>query len=176
MSELGINPKQAYGDKKIPIALVPPASLMYQAKACKEGARKYGPYNWRNKKVESMTYIHAAMRHILAYLDGENIDPECGVEHIGLALASLGILADATETGNLMDNRPIKGNAGQKMRDYAYPSHTETFGPLEKEGWHDWDELVPCAGCHSHVCHMTGTCIHDRLGPYRPHDRDSSDL
>lgn len=114
-----LNPKQKFGDLKVPIAWLPPASIIYEALAFKEGGKKYGPYNWREKKVESMTYLHALMRHYMSYLDGEDIDPESGLPHIGHMKACLGILADATETGCLVDNRPVKGNAGDILRRYA---------------------------------------------------------
>lgn len=109
------NPKQAYGDLKVPLHLVPAAGIIYEAMAFKEGARKYGPYNWRDKAVEAMTYIGGCFRHMQAYLDGENIDPESGYPHIAMARACLGILADATETGNLIDNRPKHGAASELL-------------------------------------------------------------
>lgn len=113
------NPKQAYGDKKVPLALVPAAAIIGMARAFKEGARKYGPFNWRTKKVEAMTYAHAAMRHLLSFVDGEDIDPESGNEHIDHAMACLAILKDAKATGNIVDNRPEKGRCGELLRELA---------------------------------------------------------
>lgn len=110
------NPKDLLGMKKPNVSLVPPASSLYQAQAMMDGAAKYGPYNWRGNPVKAMVYISAALRHIFAYLDGENIDPVSGVPHIGHGLACLGIIADATETGNLLDDRPSTGPAGDMVR------------------------------------------------------------
>src|SRR6266478_1997841 len=42
LSQLPPNPKQAYGDKKIPMHLIPSAGQIHEALAFKEGARKYG--------------------------------------------------------------------------------------------------------------------------------------
>jgi len=103
------NPKQAYGDKKIPMHLVPPASIAYEAMAMAEGARKYGAYNWRENDVEVMTYVGAAMRHLGQWVDGEEIDSDSGKPHLAHAKACLGILIDATENGNAIDNRPASG-------------------------------------------------------------------
>lgn len=114
---LAPNPKQAFGDKKVPLGLVPSASIIYEADALAEGARKYGPYNWRDKAVEMMTYLHAILRHTYALIDGEDVDPESGKMHLGHLKASAGILADAIETGNIIDNRPIKGAAGTMLRE-----------------------------------------------------------
>lgn len=105
------NPKDLEGNKKTPISLVPPSAIIYLAEGFREGAQKYGPYNWRKKKVQTMIYADATLRHLLAYIDGANIDPESGKPHLAGAIASLAVLIDATETGNLVDNRPPKGAA-----------------------------------------------------------------
>ena len=112
------NPKQAYGDKKVPLQLIPPSALAYLGVALKEGARKYGPYNWRDNKVEQMTYLGAAMRHIAAYIDREDIDHESGNPHLAHALASLAILVDAVECRVDIDNRPPEGAAGRVLREF----------------------------------------------------------
>lgn len=111
------NPKQRYGDLKVPGALVPASAVIYMGEAFAEGARKYGPYNWRDKAVESMTYLNAIWRHWAAVIDGEWIDPESGKPHLALLMASAAIIIDCYEQGNLIDNRPTPGNAGQMLRD-----------------------------------------------------------
>lgn len=115
------NPKQAYGDLKVPLALVPSSALYYMGLAFKEGARKYGPYNWREKAVESMTYVNATLRHLYAWIDGEEIDPESGKPHLGLAMASLAIIVDSKETGSLIDTRPKPGRIGELLRSAMEP-------------------------------------------------------
>jgi hypothetical protein len=109
------NPKQAFGDKKVPLALVPPAALVYTALGFWEGAEKYGPYNWRDKAVEAMTYVHACQRHLLAWADGEYACPKSRMPHLGHALACLSILVDAIEHGNLIDNRPPKSHVAELL-------------------------------------------------------------
>jgi hypothetical protein len=116
MAGLPPNPKQAFGDLKIPVALVPPAAIIYTGLAFKEGARKYGPYNWREKSVEAMTYVNAAQRHLMSWMDREELDPDSGNPHLAHALACLAILVDCMETGNLIDNRPPAGNAGALLK------------------------------------------------------------
>lgn len=105
------NPKDAIGDTKPDLSLVPPAAVIYLALAMTDGANKYGPYNWRENKVRARVYVAAALRHINTYLDGENLAPDSRKPHLAHAIACLGILADATETGNLIDDRPIPGVA-----------------------------------------------------------------
>lgn len=100
------NPKTKFGIQKTPIDLVPPSAIRQCALAFKLGAEKYGPYNWRTKTVSSSTYMAAAMRHIMAWWDGENEDPESGASHLGHAMACMAILLDAEAQGRLNDNRP----------------------------------------------------------------------
>lgn len=116
----GVNPKDLIGVTKAPLSLVPPVSILQEARALAVGAQKYGPYNWRDYPVQSMVYVEAALRHILAYMDGETIDPETGVHHLGHAKAGLGILLDAETTG-IVDNRPKAGHFADKAREF-YPS------------------------------------------------------
>lgn len=106
---LGTNPKDLLGIKKVRLSLVPPSSTIYQALAMEDGATKYGPYNWRANKVIASIYVDAAMRHINSWFDGEENADDSKKPHLGHALACLGIIVDALETGNLIDDRPLPG-------------------------------------------------------------------
>lgn len=105
------NPKDLIGVTKPNLALIPPAAMLHEAMAMGNGAEKYGAYNWRQKKVRAMIYIAAAQRHLASYLDGEEVASDSGVHHLGHARACLGIILDAMETGNLIDDRPTPGAA-----------------------------------------------------------------
>ena len=108
-----LNPKDKLGLKKVNLSLVPPISVAYQALAMTDGARKYGPFNWRENQVLASIYIAAAQRHIDSWRDGENEASDSKVHHLGHALACLGIIVDAQETGNLIDDRPKAGAASK---------------------------------------------------------------
>ena len=109
----GVNPKDLIGSKKPSIGLVPATAIIGIATCMEDGAVKYGPYNWREKEYPVLytTYINAAMRHILSYLDGEDCATDSGKEHIAHAMASLAILYDAIACDNAVDDRPIRGKA-----------------------------------------------------------------
>lgn len=109
------NPKDALGARKPDLSLIPPAAMIYTAQALEEGAAKYGPYNWRTKKVRARVYVAAALRHICEYLDGTDTSPDYPKPSLGGALASLAILVDAIETGNVIDDRPAKGAASRML-------------------------------------------------------------
>jgi hypothetical protein len=103
------NPKDLIGFRKPPIALCPPTLWLYASLAMKLGAKKYGPYNWRNKSVSAMTYVNALLRHTLSYLDGEENDRESGTKHLAHAAACIGILLDAEVNNKLINDRPMPG-------------------------------------------------------------------
>lgn len=111
------NPKDLHGTRKPPLGLVPPVALIHMAKAMQHGADKYGAYNWREKAVRSTIYVDAAMRHLVRYLDGEDVDPDSGAPHIAHVAACMAVLMDATEVGNLEDDRPLPGPAARLIED-----------------------------------------------------------
>lgn len=115
-----INPKDLVGNIKPHVELVPPVGLLHASVAHLDGALKYGPYNWRTKKVRMLVYIAAAMRHLQELLDGDdwNTDTTTGIRcrHEGNVLACMNIILDARETGNLIDDRPVKGAASNLIR------------------------------------------------------------
>ena len=87
-----IDPKKIAGAKKIRVlSVLPPSVILYAAAAMENGADKYGPYNFREegKTTEASIYIDAAMRHLFAWWDGEDIAPDSGKPHLGHAIASL---------------------------------------------------------------------------------------
>lgn len=103
------NPKQFYGDTKVPLNLFPSTAIAVGAMGFMEGRLKYGQDNFRAAPVEAMTYVRAAMSHILLYAEGEDSPSDSPVPHLGLALASIAILIDATYAGSLIDNRKYPG-------------------------------------------------------------------
>ena len=125
--ELGMNPKDLLGIKKVPLHLVPASSTIYQALAMADGAKKYGPYNWRGNKVIASIYIAACKRHLDAWFDSsEELADDSKIPHLGHALACIGIIVDAYETGNLKDDRPVPGATARLLKKWA--SH---FSPKE---------------------------------------------
>jgi len=100
------DPKQEPGMKKVPFHALPFAVLAEDAVAHGEGALKYGRHNWRGGKVLASTYYAAALRHLVAWIEGEDIDPDSGLSHLTKARASLGVLRDAELQGCIEDDRP----------------------------------------------------------------------
>lgn len=115
------NPKAIYGRAKPSLGLIPSAAMIEEAGVLQLGAAKYGPFNWRKDAVESMTYVHACLRHLMSWVDGEDLDPESGRSHLAHARACLGIILDAKEVDKLIDDRPFAGAASRMIAERTNP-------------------------------------------------------
>jgi hypothetical protein len=92
------------------------------ALAFKDGAVKYGPYNWREHMVSASVYYGAARRHLDSWWDGEDVSADALVHHLGHVMACCAILLDALTVGKLNDDRPIKGAVAALQAQYAAPA------------------------------------------------------
>lgn len=89
---------------KAPITLIPTVALLGMAKVFDFGAKKYGRHNFR----AGITYsrlLDAAFRHLLAYQEGEDLDPESGHPHWAHALCCIAMLAFMTTRKGEWDDR-----------------------------------------------------------------------
>ena len=84
------------------------------------GAEKYGAYNWREKGVRLSVYLAAIDRHLAAYKDRQDLDPESGKSHLCHVAACLAIIADADAIGKLEDDRPTAGGAAKLLEGLVY--------------------------------------------------------
>ena len=103
------NPKTAYGEAKPKMSDTPTIGLREMGKVFTGGAVKYGRFNWRDHKVSATVYYDAAQRHIMAWFNGEDIDPESGISHLAHVMACCNIILDAQEKNMLNDNRATTG-------------------------------------------------------------------
>ncbi|CAB4138393.1 hypothetical protein UFOVP330_30 [uncultured Caudovirales phage] len=103
------NPKTAYGEAKPKMSDTPTTGIREMGKVFTGGAEKYGRFNWRDHSVSSTVYYDAAQRHLMAWFDGEDIDPESGISHLAHVMACCNILLDAGRCGKLNDNRALTG-------------------------------------------------------------------
>lgn len=102
------NPKDAVGVKKVPLHVVSSPVLMEIGLAMLEGDRKYGGHNYRVAGVRASVYYDALMRHAMSWWEGEDIDPDSGLNHITKALSTLTVLRDAMLNDMWTDDRPPK--------------------------------------------------------------------
>ncbi|ORE89954.1 hypothetical protein ATO13_23816 [Stappia sp. 22II-S9-Z10] len=106
------NPKDAVGTRKAPLSVVPLPVVAEVGVAMLEGARKYGRHNYRDASVRGSVYFDAAWRHLSAWYEGEDTDPDSGLSHIAKAIASLVVLRDGMVNDNWIDDRPPPAKVG----------------------------------------------------------------
>jgi len=93
---------------KIDLSIIPQVALEHESRALMFGEKKYGRYNY-TAGFQTSRLIAAALRHIHAYNNGEQVDSESGYHHLGHAKACLSMLLHCEELGTLTDNRFKKG-------------------------------------------------------------------
>lgn len=99
------NPKDAIGSSKLPLHLWPASASAMGCVGLLNGALKYGRTNWREAGVRASIYYDAARRHLDAWFEGEEVDPDDGVPHLAAVLACVAILVDSKAAGKLTDDR-----------------------------------------------------------------------
>ncbi len=89
---------------KPPMSLIPRRALVEEARVLDFGRQKYAAWNW-SKGMDWSRLIDAGLRHLTAYADGEDVDPESGLSHLAHARACLGFLLDYEAEHPELDDR-----------------------------------------------------------------------
>ena len=106
------NPKDRVGIRKAPMSGLPAPVLMECGLVKLHGDLKYGAYNWRDAGVRASVYYDAVWRHLTAWYEGEDLDPDSGEHHIAHAMTGLAVLRDSQMFGNCVDDRPNSHKLG----------------------------------------------------------------
>ncbi len=69
--------------------LLPMDPIKEVVKVLTYGAQKYDDENWRKVDNQRSRYYAATMRHIIAWWQGEKLDPESGYSHLAHAVCCL---------------------------------------------------------------------------------------
>ncbi len=93
-----------YDANKTPLELLSPIALNEIGKVLAFGAKKYDSHNWR-KGLKWSRVAGAAMRHLLAWLGGENVDPESGISHLAHLGCCVMFLLEYETTHKELDDR-----------------------------------------------------------------------
>jgi hypothetical protein len=99
--------------------LVPVGALREWAEVLTFGAKKYEPYNWAKGIVFSRCYA-AMLRHMIAWWNQEDDDPETKLSHLAHAMCNIGFLLEYTlqyEEYKGFDDRPRKGGPNVESQD-----------------------------------------------------------
>ena len=95
---------QRFNTGKLRMDLVPISSLNALARVLTYGAQKYDSDNWRRGFNYSVPYA-CLMRHLTAWQDGEDLDPESGLSHLDHAIANLAMLIEFERECPHLDDR-----------------------------------------------------------------------
>lgn len=71
-----------FNDSKPKWSLVHFESLVPMIRVLEFGATKYAPFNWQ-KPMDTKEILESMQRHLAALFDGEEIDSESGLSHMG---------------------------------------------------------------------------------------------
>lgn len=93
-----------FDSDKLPVNLLSTEALNQTAAVLKFGADKYHAHNWRDGFAWSRP-LAAAMRHIMAFNDGEDKDPESGLSHLAHAACCIMFLLEFEKTHPDLDDR-----------------------------------------------------------------------
>lgn len=77
-----------YNNGKPDYSLIPLASMKEAAKVLEYGATKYARDNWKRPTHWSVSFA-CLQRHLAAWQDGEDNDPESGRNHLGHAMCNI---------------------------------------------------------------------------------------
>lgn len=71
-----------YNEDKLRWSLVDWKSMEPMIQVLEFGAKKYEEDNWK-KPMDKKQILNSAMRHLIAMMNGEEIDQESGLPHVG---------------------------------------------------------------------------------------------
>ena len=115
------NAKNSAGSKKAPLGTTPPIALIALGAAMDDGAKKYGPFNWRPTEVTASVFFNAMARHLLGWYCGEREAADSGIHHLAHLMGGAAIVLDAEFHNVLVDDRPkmpVDGDVIQQL--YAF--------------------------------------------------------
>jgi hypothetical protein len=93
-----------YNSGKLQWSLVDFDALEDMVKVLEFGAKKYSEDNWK-KGLKTNEIAESMMRHLFAYLRGEDIDPESGLPHTGHIMCNAMFLSYMQKFAPKFDSR-----------------------------------------------------------------------
>jgi hypothetical protein len=89
---------------KVQLELLSPVWIEGVGQVLSFGAKKYAAHNWR-RGLQRSRLLGACLRHVFAYLRGEDVDPETGLLHLYHASCCLMFASELHYTRPDLDDR-----------------------------------------------------------------------
>jgi hypothetical protein len=113
MDNMNNEPKGTKLDQdKVKLELLSPIALTEIGKVLTFGAKKYAAHNWR-QGISWSRVLGASMRHLLAFIGGQDKDPESGLSHLAHLGCCVMFLLEYEITHTQLDDR-YKADKGVK--------------------------------------------------------------
>lgn len=129
MSDQGVK----HDAEKIQLDLLSARWILGVGQVLTFGARKYAAHNWR-KGIKISRLLGAALRHIFAFLGGEDKDSETGLSHLYHASCCLMFASELHETHPELDDRfkipPHRVEMRMWTKDGMAPVNPEEFSKM----------------------------------------------
>lgn len=93
-----------FDENKPHVSAIPKDAVFEAGLALGYGAKKYGDDNYKHGLSVKRT-LGAAIRHIYQYLDGEDLDDESKLSHLGHAMASVAMTIYNVKNNPEFDDR-----------------------------------------------------------------------
>ena len=132
---------QKFDAGKPPMGLLSTAALTKIAEVMAFGAQKYSAHQWRSG-IEWQRLLDAALRHLLAFNDGQDVDEETGLSHLAHLGCCIMFLLEFEKTHPELDNR--------------YKVYTSTEEPPDLDMCGTRHLFVPRGIFFSHKCSFCG--------------------
>ena len=102
-----------FNEGKLRWSLVDFPSFEPMVRVLEFGCVKYDDHNWK-KGLPTTEICESLIRHLTAYLDGEDIDPDSGLSHIGHMQCNVMFLSYMDKFMPKFDNRYKDKNKSSK--------------------------------------------------------------
>ena len=105
------------------------------------GAKKYGDDNWRKVDNAQDRYFDAALRHLVAWRNGEDLDPESGLPRLAHASCCILFLIDITAWAQVS---PVKNSVYNILNEDYARTHKICYRRGCNKGYnHEGDHVFP---------------------------------
>mgnify|MGYP001471135112 FL=1 len=129
-----------FDSEKPKLYLLPPKSVIEIGKVLTYGAEKYDAENWRKVDDLQNRYTSAALRHIFAHMDGEELDEETGYSHLAHAMCCLLFKLEDELLGKSEEERTRETDTGKHST--CYESSVRGTPDNKKGVLRDFEYLV----------------------------------